>query len=158
VSKWNINRDMTKVKINYNSNLHLKINNEMSKSKIDLLLCICVLFYSSFVVHLRMHISTLKQHWRVRGPLRECRSIQPGASGLPYYCASICVRSGCTQRARCVNSKPKKINNTWVNPKDHSEEVGRVTEEREMQGQRGWRRRGARERESGREGFGENSA
>ena len=30
------------------------------------------------------------------------------ASGLPHYCTSICVRFGCTQRASCVDSKPKK--------------------------------------------------
>ena len=29
------------------------------------------------------------QHSCVRGPLRECRSIQSGASRLPYYCAAL---------------------------------------------------------------------
>jgi len=33
---------------------------------------------------------------------------EPGASGLPYYCTSICVRFGCTRLASCVDSKPKK--------------------------------------------------
>jgi len=33
-----------------------------------------------------------KQYKYVRGPLRECRSIRSGASGLPYYCAPlVCV-------------------------------------------------------------------
>jgi len=28
----------------------------------------------------------------VRGPLRQCRSIRPGGSGLPYYCTPpVCV-------------------------------------------------------------------
>ena len=31
-----------------------------------------------------------------------------GASGLPYYCTSICVRFGCTRLANCVDLKPKK--------------------------------------------------
>jgi len=35
-------------------------------------------------------------------------AFEPGASGLPYYCASICVRSCCTWRASCVDLKPKK--------------------------------------------------
>jgi len=35
-------------------------------------------------------------------------SFDLGASGLPYYCSSICVRFGCTQRASCMDSKPKK--------------------------------------------------
>ena len=30
---------------------------------------------------------TSHQYSDVQGPLRECRSIRPGASGLPYYCA-----------------------------------------------------------------------
>jgi len=54
-------------------------------------------------IHFRVN-----QHSCARGPLRECRSIQSGASGLPYYCAWICVRFGCTRRASCVDSKPKK--------------------------------------------------
>ena len=45
----------------------------------------------------------------IQGPLRECRSIRPGASGFPYYCTSICVHFGCTRLDSCVDSKPKKI-------------------------------------------------
>jgi len=38
-----------------------------------------------------------------------CGSVfEPGASGPPYYCTSICMRFGCTLRANCVDSKPKK--------------------------------------------------
>ena len=48
--------------------------------------CLCVLFYSSFVytyVCVFLHIQS---------PLRECRSIWSGTSGLPYYCAPlVCV-------------------------------------------------------------------
>ena len=34
----------------------------------------------------------VKKYLCVRGPLRECRSIRSGASGLPYYCAAlVCV-------------------------------------------------------------------
>jgi len=35
-------------------------------------------------------------------------AFEPGASGLPYSCTSICVRSWCNWRASCVDSKPKK--------------------------------------------------
>ena len=35
-------------------------------------------------------------------------AFEPGASGLDYYCTSICLRSGCTRRANCVDSNPKK--------------------------------------------------
>ena len=51
-------------------------------------------------VCLRMHMSSSQQYANVyvksysyvRGPLRECRSIQPGGSGLPYYCTPpVCV-------------------------------------------------------------------
>jgi len=38
-----------------------------------------------------------------------CGSVlEPGASGLPYYCTSICVRFGCTRRASSVDFKPRK--------------------------------------------------
>ena len=33
---------------------------------------------------------------------------QPGAAWLPYYCASICVRSWCNWRASSVDSKTEK--------------------------------------------------
>ena len=42
-------------------------------------------------------------------------AFEPGASGLPYYCTSICVRFGCTRLASCIDStqqkrkKPKRI-------------------------------------------------
>jgi len=45
----------------------------------------------------------------VQGPLCHGRSaFEPGASGLPYYCPSICVRSSCTRHASCADSKPNK--------------------------------------------------
>ena len=31
-------------------------------------------------------------------------AFEPDASGLPYYCTSICARSCCTWRANCVGS------------------------------------------------------
>ena len=33
-------------------------------------------------------------------------------SGFPQYCASTCVRFGCTRHASCVDSKPKKKQKT----------------------------------------------
>jgi len=93
VKKWKINRDMTKIKINYNSKLHSshkQLNAKNPKS----------IYYYAFVwcsvphlfVHLRRRMSTSKQHSCVQGPLRECRSIRSGASGLPYYCTPlVCI-------------------------------------------------------------------
>ena len=47
-------------------------------------------------------------------PVVHCGSaFEPGASGLPYYCTSICVRFGCTRLASCVDSTPK--NKTELN-------------------------------------------
>ena len=99
--------------------------NDVYKSKLNLLGSICVLLYSWFVcmsvyanvsftticeclLHNNMRMFTSNQYSYVRGPLRVCRSIRPGASGLPYYCNYICVRFGCTRHAGCVDSKPKK--------------------------------------------------
>jgi len=42
-------------------------------------------------------------------------AFEPGASGLPYYCTSICVRSCCNWRASNVNFKPKK-KSCWYRP------------------------------------------
>ena len=35
-------------------------------------------------------------------------AFEPGASGLPYYCTTICVHSCCTFSASCVDPKPTK--------------------------------------------------
>jgi len=81
----------------------------MYKFIFHILFYICVLFYSSFVVYLR--ISTFKQHSCVRGPLRECRSIRSGASRLPYYCAPlVCVSIVIHLLAVWQHDKPKTKN------------------------------------------------
>jgi len=36
-------------------------------------------------------------------------AFEPGASGIPYYCTSICARACCTWRASCVDLKTKKV-------------------------------------------------
>jgi len=84
----------------------------MSKSKINLLSWMCVLFYSSFVcisAYANVYFQTIfNQHSCVRGPLRECRSIRSGASGLPYYCAPlVCVSEVIELLAVCQHNKPK---------------------------------------------------
>ena len=49
-----------------------------------------------------------KQHSYVRGPLRECRSIWSGTSGLPYYCAPlVCVSDVIDSLAVWWYNKPK---------------------------------------------------
>ena len=65
----------------------------------------CILFYYSFIwLHVYAFAITSMVH---------CGSaFEPGASGLPYYCTSICVRSCCNWRASCVDSKPKKRKKT----------------------------------------------
>jgi len=92
-------------KTNEEINLHLNINDEMYKSKI--LSCICVLFYSLFVVYMRMRISTSKQHKCVQGPLRECCSIRLGASGLHYCTSLVCISVVIGLLAGITNQKPK---------------------------------------------------
>ena len=89
----------------------------------------CDLFYSSFVCiyayanvyfktpiiktkHKNNNIS--KQHSCVLGPLRECRSIRSGASGLPYYCAPLVCISVVIELLAVWRHKKPKINQ----PKD----------------------------------------
>jgi len=60
-------------------------------------------------VYLRMRMSTSKQHSCVQGPLRECRSIRSGASGLPYYFAPlVCISEVIEWLAVWRHNKPKK--------------------------------------------------
>jgi len=55
-----------------------------------------------------MRISTSKQHICVRVPLRECRSIWSGASGLPYYCTPlVCISAVIGLLAVWRHNKPK---------------------------------------------------
>jgi len=56
---------------------------------------------------------TSNQYSYVRGPLRECRSIRPVASGLPYYCAPL-VRVSAVMDGLAVwrHNKPKTKNQT----------------------------------------------
>jgi len=65
-------------------------------------------------VYLRMQMLTSKQQSNNKALNNtNCGSaFEPGASGLPYYCASICVpsyvRSWCNWRASSMDSKLKK--------------------------------------------------
>ena len=55
-----------------------------------------------------MRMYTSNQYPYVRGPLRECRSIRSGASGLPYYCAPlVCVSEVIELLAVWRHNEPK---------------------------------------------------
>jgi len=89
--------------------------------------CECLLQNNNYKTKYQNN-TTSRQYPYVRGPLRECRSIWSGASGLPSYCAPlVCVsdvmesltvwrhnkpktkKSACNNlRASCVDSKQKK--------------------------------------------------
>ena len=61
----------------------------------------CMMFY---VFLIWIHVYALAIHFMVH-----CGSaLEPGASGRPYYCTSIWVRSWCNWRASFVDSKKKK--------------------------------------------------
>jgi len=100
----------------FNKKLYSKINTVIcpkpiivhtatSKVTLRLLLCLRALFYFSFLytyVCVFLHIQS---------PLRECRWIQSGASGLPYYCAPrVCVSDVMESPAVCWHNKPKTKN------------------------------------------------
>ena len=92
-----------KMKINYCFKSNIKFIPIQNKSVIVhvcfvlfiFCLCICV---RECVLQNNKHETkhnnntSSKQHSYVRGPLRECRPIRSGASGLPYYCAPlVCI-------------------------------------------------------------------
>jgi len=67
-----------------------------------LLLWLSVLFYSSFVC------TCVCVFILIQSPLRECRSIRSGASGLPYYCAPlVCISVVFELLPVCRQNKPK---------------------------------------------------
>jgi len=67
-------------------NKTLLSNNELSESKFNLLLWMFDLFSFSFVC---ISAYAYVFNFEIQGPLRECRSIRSGASGLPNYCAPL---------------------------------------------------------------------
>ena len=81
------------------------LHHDTLKVTLRLLLCLRALFYFSFLytyVCVFLHIQS---------PLRECRWIQSGASGLPYYCAPrVCVSDVMESPAVCWHNKPKTKN------------------------------------------------
>jgi len=93
---------MTKIKINQTLNL---LNSKWS-----------VIFHVSFVLFIVcLYICVCEcllqnnNHKRTHKNNTNCVSaFEPGASGLPYYFASICVRSCYNWCASSVDSKPKK--------------------------------------------------
>ena len=93
----------------------LDINNEMSKSSINfvtipnksIMVHVCfVLFIVCLCICVCECLLQNNNHKTKHNNNTDCGSaFEPGASGLPYYCTSIYVRSGCTPRASCVDSK-----------------------------------------------------
>ena len=71
-----------------------------------LYVCVC-----ECLLHNSMRMYTSNQFSYVRGPLRQCRSIRPGTSGLPYYCAPlVCVSAEIDSLAVWRHNKPKTKN------------------------------------------------
>jgi len=68
-----------------------------------LYVCVC-----ECLLHNNLRMYTSNQYSNIRGPLRECRSIRSGASGLPYYCAPlVCVSAVIELLAVWRHNKPK---------------------------------------------------
>ena len=89
--------------------------------KIILLLSMCLLLYFSFVcisAYANVYFkTTITKHENNTN----CGSVfEPGAPGLPYYFTSTCVRSCCTWRASCVDSKQNKKNGDLLVPSGHA--------------------------------------
>ena len=104
-----------------NQNTFLNLKNEMPKSNIkfipiqnkSVIVHVCfVLFIVCLYICICKCLLQNKNYKTKHENNTNCVSaFEPGASGLPYYCTFICVRSGCTRRASCVDSKPKKYKN-----------------------------------------------
>jgi len=110
--------------------LHIRnINNEISKSNIALItiqnksanvyVCFVLLSFVCISAYAHAYFKSTTTKQKCKNNTNCGSAFEPGASGLSYYCASICDRFGCTRHATCVDSKPtkkKKINKTSPEP------------------------------------------
>jgi len=72
--------------------------------------CRCTTYYNTTHWRERWHICVCV-YFQTQGPLRECRSIQQGASRLPYYCTPlVCVPDVIGLLAVWQHNKPKTKN------------------------------------------------
>jgi len=70
-------------------------------------------------LHNNMQLYTSNQYSSVWVPLRECRLIRPGASGLPYYCAPlVCVSAVLELLTVWLHNKPKTKNKNKKSKRD----------------------------------------
>jgi len=72
----------------------------------------CILFYSSFVcifAYANVNFKTTIKQQNIKINTICVSAFEPGASWLPYYCTSICVRSWCNWRLLCGFKKKKKL-------------------------------------------------
>jgi len=70
----------------------------------------CSVFLGVYSVLCLFYLTTYVYAFAIHSMVHCGSAFEPGASGLPYYCTSICVRSCCNWRASYVDSKPKKKN------------------------------------------------
>ena len=117
--------------LNINNGLcMLNINNEISKSNITFItiqnksilvhvcfvllivclyicVCECLLRNNNHQTKHKNNLPSIQHSW-VRSPLRECRSIRSGASGLPYYCTPlVCISVVIGLLTVWLHKKPK---------------------------------------------------
>ena len=97
----------------------LDINNEMSKSNIksitiqntSVIVYVCfdlwIVCLYTCVCECPIYNNNHKTKHKNNSVTNCGSAFEPGASGLPYYCTSICVRSWGNWRASCVDSKTK---------------------------------------------------
>jgi len=78
------------IRLNINNVCKSKLNTKIHLCFVLLLVQVCVyVCVYKCLLHNNMQMYTSNQYSNVRGPWREYRSIRPGASGLPYYCAPV---------------------------------------------------------------------
>jgi len=93
-------------------------NNKMPKSNIKSVpiqnksviihVCLVLFIVCLYICVCECLLQNINRKTKHKNNTNRGSALEPGASGLPYYCTSICVCFGCTRLASCVDSKPKK--------------------------------------------------
>ena len=110
------NRNMPKIKI---ISAIINITNEISNSKIEFIpihntsvvshVCFVLFIVCLYICVCECLLQNNNHKTKYKDTTTSGSAFEPGGSGLPYCCTTICVRSWCTWRASCVaKTKTKK--------------------------------------------------
>ena len=117
----NINNDLIETWLKWKV---INITNEISNSKIEFIpihntsvvshVCFVLFIVCLYICVCECLLQNNNHKTKYKDTTTSGSAFEPGGSGLPYRCITICVRSWCTWRASCVAKQKQK--KTKTNP------------------------------------------